>query len=154
MQVILENIRSVHNVASIFRSADGAGVEKIYLAGFTPDVFDRHGEPRIQFTKVSLGAEEFVPWERVEDLKSFIPRLQKEGFKVVAVEQTEGAEWHTDFTPEDLSKTVFVFGHEVDGVSKETLALCDSAIMIKMRGKKESLNVSVAFGIIVHHYAK
>ncbi|MDP3881043.1 MAG: TrmH family RNA methyltransferase [bacterium] len=153
MRVILENIRSVHNVGSMFRTADGAGVEKVYLSGFTPDVFNRLGEERNQFTKVSLGAEKFIEWERAEDTVALIKKLQKEGFKVIAVEQTKAALWHTDFKPESLNKTVFVFGHEVDGVSKDVLEACDGAIMIKMRGQKKSLNVSVAFGIIVYHYA-
>lgn len=153
MQVLLNGLRSVHNVASCFRSADGAGVEKVWLSGFTPDVYDKFGSERIQFTRVSLGAEKSVAWERVDDSAAFLLGLKKLGWQVVAVEQTKTSVNYVDFKPADLGKTIFVFGHEVSGVSDEVLDVCDTHIEIPMHGEKNSLNVSVAFGIITHHFA-
>lgn len=140
-------------MASCFRSADGAGVEKVWLSGFTPDVYDKFGAERIQFTRVSLGAEKSVAWERVEDNRSFLLSLKKLGWQIVAVEQTKSSVPYKSFQPADIKKTIFVFGHEVSGVSDEVLNVCDTHIEIPMYGEKNSLNVSVAFGIITHHFA-
>ncbi len=145
--VILDNIRSVHNVGSIFRTCDAAGVEKIILCGTTPTPLDRFGRTRKDLAKVSLGAEKTVPWEYEETTQAAIARLKEEGASIVAVEQTEGA---IDYKKLVIAgPTAFVFGNEVDGVSREALALCDAAIEIPMAGRKESLNVAVTVGIIL-----
>lgn len=146
---MLENIRSAYNVGAIFRTADGAGVEKIYLAGYTPRPTDRFGRTQTEIQKTSLGASEIVAWEACETSSDCIATLQRAGFTVVAVEQTATAEPIQSFTVPE--KVVYVFGNEIDGVSDEMLELADAAVAIPMRGQKESLNVSVAAGIVMYH---
>lgn len=151
MIAILHNIRSLHNVGSIFRTADGAGVEKIYLTGITPAPTDRFGKPRGQFTKVSLGAEKFVNWEKVSRTEKLIEKLKKENWKILAVEQSpQSIPCHK--LPAAMtrhSKLVLIFGNEVRGLPESILKKCDKILEIPMRGKKESLNVAVVFGIVV-----
>ena len=147
MVVILDGIRSTYNVGSIFRTADAAGVEKIYLCGITPQPIDRFGRLRPQFTKVSLGAEKTVPWERVKSASALIDRLKKEKYHIIAVEQDRRAVAYTKFRAP--KKTAVIFGNEVSGISNPILKKADKIIEIPMRGKKESLNVSVAAGIIM-----
>lgn len=156
MVVVLNNIRSLYNVGSIFRTADGAGVEKIYLCGITPEPFDRFGKPRPQFVKVSLGAERFVPWEHVASASVLLRRLKKEGYSIFAIEQAEYSVPHKTVRlgEKDLEKLAVVLGNEVEGLSPAILKLADKVIEIPMNGKKESLNVSVAFGIIAYHLRK
>lgn len=154
MIVILQDIRSVYNVGSIFRTADAAGVEKIYLCGITPEPIDRFGRPDQQFVKVSLGAEKTVAWEKIKTAGSLLEKLKKQGYKIWAIEQDKKS------TPyykaalgqiRDKNKLALVFGNEVKGISKTILKKADRILEIPMRGKKESLNVSVTFGIIVFH---
>ena len=147
MVVILDSIRSTYNVGSIFRTADAAGVEKIYLCGITPQPIDRFGRLRPQFTKVSLGAEKTVLWERVKSASALIDRLKKEKYHIIAVEQDRRAVAYTKFRAP--KKTAVIFGNEVSGISNPILKKADKIIEIPMRGKKESLNVSVAAGIIM-----
>jgi tRNA G18 (ribose-2'-O)-methylase SpoU len=148
--VILDNIRSVHNVGSIFRTCDAAGVEKLYLCGTTPTPVDRFGRTRADLAKVALGSEKIVAWEYAQDITSTITRLKEEGIGVIAVEQTDDA---VDYRTLTLSgHAAFVFGNEVDGVSHDALSLCDAAVAIPMHGTKESLNVSVAAGIILFSF--
>ena len=142
--VILENIRSLHNVGAIFRTADGAGWDKVYLTGYTGCPPDRRIE------KVSLGAEEFIEWEHAESVVELCKNLKKEGVHVVALEQTDRST--------DLFKTVIqeqdialVLGNEVEGVTPELLELCDQHVEIPMHGQKSSLNVSVAAGIALYN---
>lgn len=145
--VILHNVRSAHNVGSIFRTADGAGVAKLYLTGYTPTPIDRFGRRVLEIEKTSLGAMDFVPWEYHEDIEVLIVELKREGCSIVAVEQVAGAK---DYKTVRASKSVaYIFGNEVEGVPQEVCALADSAIEIPMHGKKESLNVSVAAGIVL-----
>lgn len=147
MYVILDNIRSVHNVGSIFRTCDGAGVSKLYLCGVTPAPVDRFGRIRSDMAKVALGAETHVPWEHESDTGACMERLKKEGVRIVAVEQDERA---IDFkTFSVVGPTAFVFGEETRGLSRETLDAADTSIEIPMFGQKESLNVSVAAGIVL-----
>jgi len=150
LYVVLDNVRSAHNVGSFFRTADGAGVTKIYLCGYTPLPKDRFGRARNDIKKAALGAEETVPWEHVDSVEECIRTLQKEGVTVVAVEQTETAIPYTGM--ERDSATACVFGNEVEGVSPSVLASSDSVVVIPMHGKKESLNVAVAGGIILFHF--
>jgi 23S rRNA (guanosine2251-2'-O)-methyltransferase len=145
---VLQNIRSLHNVGSIFRTAEAAGVKKLYLTGVTPSPLDRFGLVRDQLKKVSLGAEKNVLWEKVESTTDLIDQLKSKGYKIISVEQDKRSVSYDNFKLPN-KKTAVVFGHEVDGVSKEILDKSDKIIEIPMSGKKESLNVSVAFGIVV-----
>lgn len=146
-RIILHNIRSAHNVGSIFRTADGAGVERIYLSGYTPHPLDRFGRVQPEIQKTSLGANESVAWETVDDLSSLITKLQRDGWTVVAVEQDNRAVSWFDFrTPE---KVAYIFGNETEGIEHPVLDLVDVIVEIPMQGMKESLNVSVAAGIVL-----
>ena len=138
--VILENIRSLHNVGAIFRTADGAGWDKVYLTGYTGCPPDRRIE------KVSLGAEEFLPWEHVDSAKTLCEQLKKDGFEIIALEQSDRAE--DIFTAKHVSENIaLILGNEVDGVSPEILQAADRHFEIPMYGKKTSLNVSIAAGV-------
>ncbi|HEY4480070.1 MAG TPA: TrmH family RNA methyltransferase [Candidatus Paceibacterota bacterium] len=148
--IILNNIRSSENVGSIFRTCDAAGVSKIILCGYTPAPVDRFGRENKGLTKASLGAEKFLEWEREESLKVASEKLKEEGFKIVGVEQDKDAITYTKIRGrEKLYNLAFVFGNETEGLSKKDLKLCDLVAEIPMRGKKESLNVAVAAGIIL-----
>ncbi|MBI2603966.1 MAG: RNA methyltransferase [Candidatus Harrisonbacteria bacterium] len=149
MVVILHNIRSLHNVGSIFRTADAAGIEKLYLCGITSTPFDVFGHPRAQIAKVALGAEKTVPWEHARSTTKTIERLKRDGYKIVALEQSKkSAPYYTlRATRFALRKVALVVGHEVKG-TPAILKRCDAVIEIPMYGKKESLNVAVAFGIV------
>ncbi len=147
LSVVLHNIRSVHNVGSIFRTADAAGVSKIYVTGFTPAPIDRFGRIRKDFAKVSLGAEQSVPWEYRKNITSLLRELREQKTRVIAVEQDEHS---TDYRKLKRKGSVaLVFGNEVSGIPKRILSLCDTIVEIPMRGTKESLNVSVAVGIVL-----
>ncbi len=147
--IILDHVRSAHNVGSVFRTGDGAGVSKVYLVGYTPAPIDRFGRPQKEITKTSLGASGVIPWEQVpgEDIKNKILSLKEEGFTVVAVEQDKASVNFYDFNKPE--KVCYVFGNEVDGVSREVLDLADVILEIPMQGMKESLNVSVTAGIVL-----
>lgn len=152
MIVFLDNVRSTHNVGSIFRTADGAGVERVLLGGYTPTPIDRFGREQAAIKKTSLGATANVLWEKVE-VSEYIDRvsdLKHSGYRVVAVEQTSQSILLSTFTPPE--KVVYIFGNEIDGVSSELLALADTTVEIPMAGKKESLNVSVTAGIVLFHW--
>lgn len=150
MFVILHNIRSAHNVGSILRTADGAGVAKLYLTGYTPTPIDRFGRIQKDIAKTALGAEKAVPWEYSKNPTRIIARLKKDGAEIVAIEQSDAAE---DYRVALIGKqAAFVFGNEVSGISKNLLRHCDRVLEIPMCGKKESLNVSVAAGIILFRF--
>ena len=152
MIVILDNIRSIQNVGSIFRTADAAGVEKVYLCGIAPEPADRFGRPRRQFVKVSLGAEKTVPWEKVKSASRLIDKLKKDGYKIFAIEQSKKSiPYYYQGAISRDSKAALVFGNELRGLPPAILKKCDKILEIPMSGKKESLNVSVAFGIIIFH---
>ncbi len=147
--VVLHNVRSVHNVGSIFRTADGAGIKKILLCGITPVPVDRFGRVRPEFAKVALGAEHFVPWEYKRTTALALRALKKEGYFVVAVEQAPRARPYAALRKKK-GKFVLVMGNEVEGLPKRILARADEIVEIPMRGGKESLNVSVAFGVVAY----
>ncbi len=145
LYLILNNIRSVHNVGSIFRTADGAGVGKIYLIGTTPAPTDRFGRPRPDLSKVALGAERSLKWEHLPSAEALIQKLKKEGVQIIALEQSPDA---IDYKEVKLKyPSAIILGEEVHGIPKEILDQCDIICQIPMKGKKESLNVSVAAGI-------
>jgi len=147
--VILHDIRSAHNVGSIFRSADAAGVQEIVLTGYTPTPIDRFGRKRGDIAKASLGAEESVSWRHGEGPLTILGEYKNQGFETIAVEQHKRSVPYTAF--EFPQKRVFVFGNEVDGLPGEVIEVCTSVIEIPMHGMKESLNVSVCAGIIFFH---
>ncbi len=150
--VILHNIRSNHNVGSIFRTSDAAGVTEIILSGYTPTPLDRFGRDVKEISKTALGAQMSIPWKKVKSAKKEILRLKKENFVIIAIEQAKNS---VDYKKvKTKNKTVFIVGNEVDGLPKDILDLCDVVAEIPMKGKKESLNVSVAFGIALFRMLK
>ena len=143
--LILHDIRSVSNVGAMFRTADAAGVDKIYLTGYTPAPLDRFGRKRRDLVKSALGAEEFVAWEQKKSVTALLGKLKKDLFLIIGIEQDEKS---VDYKKVKLkSKNAFLVGTEVTGIPKNILKKCDIIAEIPMRGKKESLNVSVACGI-------
>lgn len=130
----------------MFRTADAAGIGKIILSGYTPGPLDPRGKVRKEFVKVSLGAENYIPWERTTKLSTALKKLKKEGSTIIAVEQHKNSTSLFDYKPPKGPLAV-VMGNEVRGLSKQALALCDAIVEIPMQGKKESLNVSVACGV-------
>ena len=148
MIVLLHNIRSLHNVGSIFRTADAVGIKKIYLCGITPAPADVFGRPRQQLTKVSLGAEKYVAWERVKSSVKLIDKLKKDGYKILAIEQAKNATTYHKLKTKRQDKIALIVGSEVKGLPKSILKKADKILEIPMHGRKESLNVSVAFGVV------
>jgi len=140
--VVAPNIRSGHNVGAIFRAADGAGVDKLYLTGYTPC------PPHTQIDKVALGAEKFVPWEYKKQAGRLLQELKEGGYSIIVLEQTKNSvdifKWQPKFP------LALILGNEKTGVPKFLLKYCDQSVEIPMRGKKNSLNVSVATGIALY----
>ncbi len=150
--VIAHNIRSLYNVGSIFRTADAFGVTKIFLTGYTGTPKNPiHGE---KISKVALGAEQFVPWENSTTAFAVIRMLKKQYPKITIV----GLENNVKSQPLNKFKPKFplalILGEEREGISKPLLKLCDHVVEIPMQGKKESLNVSVAFGVAAYQLSK
>jgi 23S rRNA (guanosine2251-2'-O)-methyltransferase len=146
--VILDNVRSVLNVGSIFRTANGLSVDEIVLCGITPTPFDKYGAPRKDFAKVALGSEKGVSWRYEESAAVAVKLYKEQGFKVIALEQEKRS---IDYKKGEAGeKTLLIVGSEVDGVSQELLDLSDTIIEIPMLGLKESLNVTIAFGIALY----
>ena len=143
---VLNNIRSLYNVGSIFRTADGAGLEKLWLCGITGI------PPSNQISKTALGAEKSVPWEYGATARQCIERLKSEGWQIVLLEQTPQSIPYAEFQIRE--KVCLVVGNEISGVADDLLPLCDQAIEIPMSGLKISLNVTVAFGIAAYHIAR
>lgn len=141
--IILDDIRSLHNIGSVFRTADAFLVEKIYLCGITAT------PPNKEIHKTALGATETVAWEHSKDVLEVIQNLKDEKVTVLAIEQVESAVLLQDFTIEKDKKYALVFGNEVFGVSQEAVVLCDGCIEIPQLGTKHSLNISVSTGIVV-----
>ena len=141
--VILDNIRSIHNVGSIFRTSDSFLIEKIIISGYTATPENSKME------KTALGSSDSVDWEYTEDVIETIQNLKNKGIKVVSVEQADKSLKIEKFTPEKDIKYAFVFGNEIDGVSDEIILESDQVLEIPQVGTKHSLNVSVAAGIIL-----
>ncbi len=146
--VLVHNIRSAHNVGSIFRTSDSIGVSKIYISGYSPTPIDRFKRPVKEIAKTALGAEMTIPWKYFETAEEVIKIAKENGFTVVGVEQTEKSLDYKDYVPKE--NTLIIMGEEVGGINSDIINMCDSIIEIPMYGKKESLNVSVAFGIIMY----
>jgi tRNA G18 (ribose-2'-O)-methylase SpoU len=148
--LILNDIRSVINVGALFRTADAIGISKIILSGVTPAPVDRFGRKRSDFIKASLGSEDSVAWEEVKNIISTLKALKKEGFTIVAIEQTKNSLDYKDFKTKLGQKIAIIPGNEVSGVPKKILDRADVILELPMRGKKESLNVTVATGIVLY----
>lgn len=146
--VVLDNIRSAHNVGSIFRSCDAFLADKVFLCGITPS------PPSAEIHKTALGAEDSVRWEHCPDTVSVIRKLRSEGYVIVSVEQTTDSVCLDDFRPEEGTRYAYVFGNEVDGVSQEAVDESDLSVEIPQKGTKHSLNVSVCAGIVLWHASK
>lgn len=150
--LIIHNVRSAHNAGSMFRTADGAGAEKIYLTGYTPvpprpdSLYLTTAEKAFQ--KTALGAETYIPWEKRVSLANVITTLKKKGYEIVALEQDERSRKCTSYRPK--KSVALIVGNEVRGLDKKILDQCDVLIEIPMRGQKNSLNVSVAAGIALY----
>ena len=141
--VVLNNIRSLYNVGSIFRTADGAGVEKLWICGITGH------PPDTQISKTALGAEYEVPWEYRRDARELLRELRIHGYQIVFLEQLAESTPYQDFCPS--GRVCLVLGKEISGVAEELVAFCDKTLEIEMAGLKNSLNVSVAFGVAAFH---
>ena len=143
--LVLDNVRSAHNVGSAFRTADAFGVDKIYLGGISPV------PPSPELRKVALGAEEVVPFEHAADVVALVRCLQADGYTVVAVEQTVNSVKLDAFCDgtRPARKMALVFGNEVAGVQQEVVDACDFALEIPQQGTKHSLNVSVSIGVVL-----
>ncbi len=145
--LILPDIRSAENVGAIFRTADAVGMDKIYLVGITPAPVDRFGRDRNDIAKSALGAEKTILWEQRENLVELILELKNQGYKIIALEQDEKS---VDYKEVKIAeKNAFLLGTETTGLTKEILDMCDTIAEIPMKGEKESLNVSVAFGVAI-----
>ena len=141
--LLLENIRSMHNVGSVFRTADAFLTEAIYLCGYTPQ------PPHRDIHKTALGATETVVWKYVEKTVDALSFLKTAGYQILAVEQVSGSVPLQQFKFQSGEKIVLIFGNEVQGVSEEVLEYCDGCIEIPQFGMKHSLNVSVAAGMVL-----
>jgi 23S rRNA (guanosine2251-2'-O)-methyltransferase len=155
--LVIHNVRSAHNVGSMLRTADGLGVEKVYLSGYTPypaqkdDARLPHIKTRVdaQINKTALGAQKTVSWEHQESLKDLVKILKGQGCKIVALEQTKNAKPLQKFMPSE--KTAIAVGSEVGGLQPLALKLMDEQVQIPMLGSKESFNVAVAAAIALYH---
>lgn len=140
---VLNNIRSLYNVGSIFRTAEGAGLEKLWLCGITGV------PPSGMISKTALGAEKEVPWEFRVDVCSVLEMYRRKGYTIVFLEQMVKSIPYQDYNPS--GPICLVLGNEIQGVSEDLLVYCDTALEIEMAGVKNSLNVTVAFGIVAYH---
>jgi len=143
--LLLHNIRSAENVGAIFRTADAAGISFIFLSGYTPAPIDRFARPRKDIAKAALGAEKTIPSKHFKNINSVLKKLKKENITLVALEQSEKAIDYKKIKPKN--SFCLILGNEVKGLSKNILEKVDLIAQIPMRGRKESLNVSVAAGI-------
>jgi len=146
--VLLHNVRSLHNVGSIFRTSDAAGINKLYLCGITPTPLNVFGRPEEKLAKVALGAEKYIPWEKARLTAKIIDTLKKDGFTILALEQSKNSIPYGKYKSKKTERIALVLGNEVKGLPAGILKKCDKILEIPMRGRKESLNVSVAFGIV------
>ena len=141
--LILDNVRSLNNIGSVFRTADAFLTEAIYLCGITAR------PPHKDIHKTALGATDSVDWEYYNSAKEAISKLKSEGYTIIAVEQTEGSIMLDNFIPRKGSKYALVFGHEVKGVDQKIVDMCDMSIEIPQYGTKHSFNISVSVGIVL-----
>ncbi len=141
--IVLDNVRSMNNIGSVFRTSDAFLVEKIYLCGITAT------PPHRDIHKTALGATETVAWQYFESVEMCIEKLKAENYEIVAIEQTTNSQNLHSFTLDKFAKYALIFGNEVDGVSENVMPLCDFSIEIPQLGHKHSLNISVSAGIVL-----
>lgn len=146
--LVLDNLRSAHNVGSIFRSGDAFKVDKLYLCGISAV------PPSAEIHKSALGSEQSMPWEHVGDTLELVERLRGEGYTVVSVEQTCNAVQLQDFVPQEGVRYALVLGNEVDGVRQDVVDASDFALEIPQFGSKHSLNVSVSAGVVLWQFCR
>lgn len=145
--LVLDNVRSMNNVGSAFRTADAFALEKLYLCGITGT------PPHREIRKTALGAEQAVDWEHAPDTAMLCKSLQENGYRILAVEQAEGSTMLQQFKPEPDQQYALVFGNEVFGVDEQVMALADGCLEIPQYGTKHSLNISVSIGVVVWQFA-
>ncbi|MEQ8243649.1 RNA methyltransferase [Fulvivirga sp.] len=148
VSIFLDNVRSLNNVGSAFRTSDAFLIEKIYLGGITGT------PPHREIQKTALGATESVAWEHVPESLPFLKKLQTEGYKIISIEQAENSTSLLDFTPDKSEKYCLVFGNEVFGVDQEIVSASDVVIEIPQFGTKHSLNISVSLGVVIWEFYK
>lgn len=141
--VVLDNVRSMHNVGAVFRTSDAFLIDKIYLCGITAT------PPHKEIHKTAIGAENSVDWEYVKNSNELVAKLKEDGYQIVTIEQTEGSVLLNEFEVDQSQKYAIVMGNEVDGVQQSIIDQCDTCIEIPQSGTKHSLNVSVCTGIIL-----
>ncbi len=142
--IVLDNIRSMHNVGSFFRTADAFGVRKLFLCGITPT------PPRPEISKSALGADDFVDWEYMDNATNTLELLKTEGYQIIGVEQTTNSVQLHHFSVQTNQKYALIFGNEVSGVDATLLDYCNQIVEIPQFGHKHSFNVSVSFGIVCY----
>lgn len=141
--VVLDSVRSLNNIGSVFRTSDAFLIEKIYLCGITAK------PPHKDIHKTALGATDSVAWEYREDIVTLIEELSKEGNQILAVEQADNAIMLHEYHPDASKRQVLIFGNEVKGVSDELIPFCHNVIEIPQFGTKHSLNISVSAGVVI-----
>ncbi|HXH19112.1 MAG TPA: RNA methyltransferase [Chitinophagales bacterium] len=146
--IVLDNVRSLYNVGSVFRTADAFRVESIYLCGITAT------PPHREIHKTALGAEETVNWKHFKETEEAVHELKSQGWKIIAVEQAEGSIPLDEFNPDKNAKLALVFGNEIGGVSETVMKTADACIEIPQTGTKHSLNVAVSVGVVVWEIGK
>ncbi len=146
--VVLDNVRSAHNVGSAFRSSDSFKADKVCLCGICAI------PPSALIHKSALGAEDSVAWEHFDETMSAVEKLREEGYTIVSVEQTEGSVQLDQFIPDPARKYALIFGNEVSGVAQDVVDASDLALEIPQYGTKHSLNVSVSIGILLWHFRR
>ena len=147
--IVLDNVRSFHNVGSVFRSADAFLLEGVYLCGITAK------PPHRDINKTALGATESVDWQYFNETFEAVERLKRDNYELLAVEQTESSIALDTFSPEINKKYALVFGHEVNGVDQKVIDVCANSLEIPQTGTKHSLNISVSVGVVIwDFYAK
>lgn len=140
---VLDNVRSLNNIGSVFRTADAFAIEAVYLCGITAK------PPHREINKTALGATESVNWTYFEDTQTAVNKLKEDGWKVYAIEQTENSLMLNNFKPLSNEKIALIFGHEVKGVEQKVINQCDGVIEIPQKGTKHSLNISVSAGVVI-----
>ncbi len=148
MVVVLDNIRSLNNIGSVFRTSDAFLVEKIYLCGITAQ------PPHKDIHKTALGATESVDWEYAKDAVQLVKKLQAASYTCIAVEQADGATMLNNFSIHSKQSYALVFGNEVQGVQQEVVSCCDEVLEIPQEGTKHSLNISVSAGVVIWDFFK
>ena len=144
VKVWLHNIRSLHNVGSVFRSSDAFGVSEILISGYTP------APPRPEITKTAIGAEEFVDWQQFNSPKEVLIYLKESGYSIIGLEQTDSSIFLPDFNASNYPNICLLMGNEVTGIDDELLPHIDEFVAIPQFGHKHSLNVSVATGVMLY----